>query len=193
MTTTIAPKPNQHYRLSLAKAIQDYKDGIITATGLVYYAVGIFRAPGQKLRIKDVEVFCEKICISVSTFYKAISKLKEQGRIDWLEINSRENMEFIVRDNLKSQLGGLTKVTTPAGRIDLLTDTEIIEVKRVKDWKAGLGQVLIYSGFYPEHQKRLHLFGTAEYEQQIPNIAASCVAFDVLVTFDQVTFAELGS
>jgi hypothetical protein len=39
MTTAIAPKPNQHYRLSLSKAIQDYKDDIITATGLVYYAV----------------------------------------------------------------------------------------------------------------------------------------------------------
>jgi len=190
---TITPKPNQHYRLSLDKAIQDYKDGIITATGLVYYAVGIFRAPEQKLRVKDIEALCEELCISVSTFYKAISKLKEQGRLDWLEINNKDNMEFIVRDNLKSQLGGLTEVTTPAGRIDLLTDTEIIEVKRVKDWKAGLGQVLVYSGFYPEHQKRLHLFGSAEYEKQIADIAASCLVFDVLVSFNQVTFTELGS
>ena len=186
---TITPKPNQHYRLSLDKAIQDYKDGIITATGLVYYAVGIFRAPEQKLRVRDIEALCEELCISVNTFYKAISKLKEQGRLDWLEINNKDNIEFIVRDNLKSQLGGLTEVTTPAGRIDLLTDTEIIEVKRVKDWKAGL----VYSGFYPEHQKRLHLFGSAEYEKQIADIAASCLVFDVLVSFDQVTFTELGS
>jgi hypothetical protein len=83
MTTAIAPKPNQHYRLSLAKAIQDYKDGIITATGLVYYAVGIFRAPGQKFRVKDIEAFCKDLCIGISTFYKAISKLKLQGRLNW--------------------------------------------------------------------------------------------------------------
>jgi len=58
---TITPKPNQHYRLSLDKAIQDYKDGIITATGLVYYAVGIFRAPGQKFRVRDIDNFCTEL------------------------------------------------------------------------------------------------------------------------------------
>jgi DNA-binding phage protein len=77
------PKPNQHYRLSLEKAKQDYKDGIITATGLVYYTVGIYRAPGQKLRVKDIDQFCNEIGINRSAFYKAISKLKTKGRLNW--------------------------------------------------------------------------------------------------------------
>ncbi|WP_196511573.1 hypothetical protein [Nostoc sp. NZL] len=77
------PNTNQHYRLSLGKAIQDYKDGIITATGLVYYTVGIYRAPGQKLRVKHIEAFCAELSIGVSTFYKAISKLKLKGRLNW--------------------------------------------------------------------------------------------------------------
>ncbi|MBD2629576.1 hypothetical protein [Trichormus variabilis] len=80
---TITPKPNQHYRLSLDKAIQDYKDGIITATGLVYYAVGIFRAPGQKFRVRDIDNFCTELGINRATFYRAISKLKTKSRLDW--------------------------------------------------------------------------------------------------------------
>ncbi|MEI3650441.1 MAG: hypothetical protein V6D39_10695 [Dolichospermum lemmermannii FEM_B0920] len=80
---TITPKPNQHYRLSLDKAIQDYKDGIITATGLVYYAVGIFRAPGQKFRVRDIDNFCTELGINRATFYRAISKLKTKCRLDW--------------------------------------------------------------------------------------------------------------
>jgi hypothetical protein len=80
---TIIPKPNQHYRLSLDKAIQDYKDGIITATGLVYYAVGIFRAPGQKFRVRDIDNFCTELGINRATFYRAISKLKTKCRLDW--------------------------------------------------------------------------------------------------------------
>ncbi len=77
------PKANQHYRLSLEKAKKDYEDGIITATGLVYYAVGICRKPGQKLRVKDIEAFCDELGIGVSTFYKAISKLKVKERLNW--------------------------------------------------------------------------------------------------------------
>ena len=77
------PNPNQHYRLSLEKAKQDYKDGIITATGLVYYTVGIYRAPGHKLRVKDIDQFCQQIGINRSAFYKAISKLKTKGRLNW--------------------------------------------------------------------------------------------------------------
>ncbi|MBD2060775.1 hypothetical protein NDI37_22025, partial [Funiculus sociatus GB2-A5] len=78
-------KPNeaQHYRLSLEKVKQDYKDGIITATGLVYYTVGIFRKPGQKLRVKDIDSFSAEIGINRATFYKALSKLKVKGRLDW--------------------------------------------------------------------------------------------------------------
>lgn len=77
------PKPNQHYRLSLEKAKKDYEDGIITATGLVYYAVGIYRKPGQKLRVKDIDAFCSEIGINRATFYRAISKLKAKNRLEW--------------------------------------------------------------------------------------------------------------
>ena len=48
------------------------------------------------------------------------------------------------------------------GKIDILTDSEIIEVKRYKTWKHALGQVLVYGIEYPNHKKVLYLYGTAK-------------------------------
>jgi hypothetical protein len=124
------------------------------------------------------------------TVSRALKSLVDKGFINpniyGLQFNNQERIESPVRDRLKTQLGGLAEVTTPAGRIDLLTATEIIEVKRIGDWKSALGQILVYSAFYPEHRKRLHLFGSAKDEKQLPMIELSCLAFDVLVSFEIV-------
>ncbi|MGB7275927.1 MAG: hypothetical protein WBC69_21745 [Geitlerinemataceae cyanobacterium] len=131
--------------------------------------------------------------VKKSTYFAAISKLAERGLIDlsFYGLKSNKNCtESQIRDRLKSQLGGLPEVKTPAGRIDLLTETEIIEVKRVGDWKSALGQLLVYSGFYPEHRKRLHLFGRESDEQKIATIANSCLSFDVTVSFEVAVEVE---
>lgn len=83
-------------------------------------------------------------------------------------------------------MGRLVEVFTPAARVDLVTNTEIIEVKAVKDWKAALGQILIYSAFYPDHQKRLHLFGTAKELEALADIEAAVISFEVKVTAEEV-------
>ena len=84
----------------------------------------------------------------------------------------------------------LQEVKTPAGQIDRLTGSEIIEVKRVSEWKSGLGQILLYSSFYPGHRKRLRLFGSAKDKTQIPKIVSSCLSFDVFVSFEIVGVEE---
>lgn len=75
--------------------------------------------------------------------------------------------------------------------IDLLTDCAIIEVKSlansIQGWKAALGQILVYSAFYPGHQKRIHLFGTAAELAKLADIQAACLGFDVCVTGEEVT------
>lgn len=63
------------------------------------------------------------------------------------------------RDRLAKALGGQTEVKTEAGRIDILTPREIIEVKAAPKWKHALGQILVYGYYYPHHQKRIHLIG----------------------------------
>jgi hypothetical protein len=59
---------------------------------------------------------------------------------------------------LQEVLGGDREVPTPAGNIDLLTATQLIEIKRAKNWKEAVGQVVVYGDYYPSHERRIHLF-----------------------------------
>ena len=136
----------------------------------------------------------QKVDIKKSTFYAAIAKrcckqfakLDKAGLLpDWFEVETYENPEYQVVQRLQAKLGGQTEVVTAVGRIDLLTETEIIEVKQVSDWKAALGQILTYSGFFPEHTKRIHLFGECTPEKKLV-IYSTLLSFDVIATFEEV-------
>ncbi|MGL4617765.1 MAG: hypothetical protein ACRCZS_01720 [Chroococcidiopsis sp.] len=80
-------KTIQHYRLNLEQAKRDYQDGLITATGLVYYTLAILKPPGQKLRVKNIARFAEDLGIGEATFYRVVSKLKLRGLIAWESID----------------------------------------------------------------------------------------------------------
>lgn len=73
-------------------------------------------------------------------------------------------MESRVRDWLAASLGPSARVEVhcSAGIADIVTDSEVIEVKRASLWKAGLGQVLAYSPDFPALGRRLHLFHADE-------------------------------
>lgn len=94
-----------------------------------------------------------------------------------------KNPECVIRDKLLKQLGGSKEVSTEAGRIDVLTSLEIIEVKQVNGWKDALGQVLVYGYYYPSHQKRIHLFGEC-HSSYLDIIQKHCKEFGVLVTWE---------
>jgi len=129
------PSPKQHYRLSLEKAKQDYADGILTATGLIYYAIGIYRAPGQKLRVSDIDQFCDRLDLNRATFYRAISKLKAKNRINWeavggvdlwivnpkiTQLHAVQEVSLICESNLQD-----SEIVLPIGESDL-QDSEIV-------------------------------------------------------------------
>ena len=178
--TQASVEPKQpHYRMTLEAAKQAYKQGLVTATGLLQFVIDITKPP---LPIQDIQGFCKQYGISKSAFYKAVRRLQELGHYPLTEQNS---IEREVRDRLQLKLGGLIEVSTPAGRIDLLTDNEIIEVKHVNDWKSAMGQILAYSGFYPLHSKRIHLFGE---RREIPTATAItiCSELDITLTFEKV-------
>jgi len=86
-------------------------------------------------------------------------------------------------DALSRKLDGKREVTTLAGRIDVLTQTEVIEVKPVVAWKCALGQVLVYGDYYPSHQKRIHLFGETQ-ESFLNMIRKHCGKRNVIVTWE---------
>jgi Holliday junction resolvase RusA-like endonuclease len=85
------------------------------------------------------------------------------------------------RDKLAKSLGGQTEVQTVDGRIDILTATEIIEVKTTHNWKHALGQILVYGKHYPYHQKRIHLYGNIS-EDSLQKAILICRSHNVLVT-----------
>jgi hypothetical protein len=127
--------------------------------------------------------------ISRSTYSTATTKLDTLGLLpDWCKIQRKNHPEKVVRDRLHAQLGGKTEAYTKWGLIDLLTDTELIEVKIVSHWKDAIGHLIAKSRKYPNHQKRLHLFG---YEEPcLEHIEDVCRDCSIQVTFEQVIKAE---
>lgn len=81
--------------------------------------------------------------------------------------------ESVWRDKLHKELGGTIEVKTKSGRIDLLTSTQIIEVKIFDRWKSALGQVLAYHFDYNlAYKPVIALFGNCPetYKPQISNV-----------------------
>jgi transcriptional regulator with XRE-family HTH domain len=123
--------------------------------------------------------------ISRSAYSTAVTKLDELGLLpDWCKIQRKNHPERVVRDRLQAQLGGKVEAYTKYGLIDLLTDTELIEIKVVNRWKDAIGHILAKSEKYPNHQKRLHLFG--HQEPVLDNIQEVCDRLGIRVTFERV-------
>jgi len=90
------------------------------------------------------------------------------------------NIEKQIQIRLLKELGGEIEVKTEFGYIDLLTKTEIIEIKNGMNWKHGLGQLCVYSEYFPEHKKRLHLF-ELEYNERINKL---CKKYNIEVSYE---------
>ena len=118
---------------------------------------------------------------------EAIEKFAEYG---WdfsafvaptLTRNKKRDVDYC--NALAHQIGGKREVLTLAGNIDVLTSTELIEIKPVIFWKAALGQVLVYGDYYPSHQKRIHLFGETQ-EKFLKMVRWHCKKRNVVVTWE---------
>lgn len=105
------------------------------------------------------------------------------------KLGSNKIKEKVVRDALKSRVGGMPEVLSPSGSIDLLTRSEVIEVKHYRGWKEGIGQVVAYGSHYPSRGKRLHLFapkGDTRASKYVELAESVCLTCEVRVTFEEV-------
>ena len=75
--------------------------------------------------------------------------------------DKRFGEEKRIQKTLQEKWGGDVEVITPVGRIDLLTHTAVVEIKDVRQWKAALGQILVYHNYYPSHEMILVFFGAS--------------------------------
>jgi hypothetical protein len=88
------------------------------------------------------------------------------------------------RGKLAMLLNGRVDVATPHGKIvDILTATEVIEVKSVDEWQTALAQVRSYGQHYPLHRKRIHLFGPMP-AKKLLHIQQQCFREGVVVTWE---------
>lgn len=181
-----------HYRLTNEEWRKIKKDLTYSQMGVLLYVRTLDPSGygGVTPRITDM---ASELGMSKGSVSKALRILDQkqyindgQGRWKFNLIQS-DRPEARVRDRLHAELGGLKEVSTLAGLIDLLTDTEVIEVKRLPDWKGALGQVMAYSGFYPSHQKRIHLFSDKPIEaDSVPHILEICSTLGVVVSFEEI-------
>lgn len=98
-------------------------------------------------------------------------------------VRQKDNKEARIQARIAMETGGLTEVTTDYGRIDVLTDSELIEIKKAAQWKSGIGQVLVYGGMYPKHTKRLHLFDVPA-GFNMDAVIESCKKFGIALSVD---------
>ena len=123
--------------------------------------------------------------IGRSAYMNAIGKLHDTHLLpDWCKIQRRMHPERDVRDRLQAQLGGKVEAYTKWGLIDLLTETELIEVKIVHQWKDAIGHIIAKSRAFPTHTKRLHLFGPDD--PRLDHIEEVCAECDIQITFEKV-------
>ena len=118
--------------------------------------------------------------------WKSYSKQNEveyYESLSQLDSYQNDNREKIIQKKLQKKLGGKTEVETPVGNIDLLTKSELIEIKSFDNWKHALGQLIAYSTFYPNKEKCMYLFDSSN--KSVHNIKKICKANDIrLVIYD---------
>lgn len=100
-------------------------------------------------------------------------------------------LEATVRDALAAQECGKVEVQTPVGYADIVTSSEVIEVKHYSSWKHAFGQVMAYSAHLPGLKRRIHLF--AKYEDVDAAKQAALAATNVCLSNSvTVTLEVLG-
>jgi hypothetical protein len=74
---------------------------------------------------------------------KALPKEKYIKAITSIIPDEKNHIEKQIQLKLQKQLNGEIEVETKFGYIDLLTDTQLIEIKNGVNWKHGIGQLIV--------------------------------------------------
>jgi len=155
---------------------------------LEYFACSARKYKGRnivRMRFAQVKSLLSYGLTLSEAFNKTIEDTKNlKVKADCNKPNSQKSIERKIQMRFENKLKGKTNVIVPVGYIDVLTSTEIIEIKQASDWKHAVGQVMCYAVYYPSHQKRLHLFGdTHEKFQQL--VEECCFKLSIRVTWEE--------
>lgn len=175
-TQNIIKKLKERYNLDEDKILQIKRGGKIQGTWI-----------HPLLATQLAQWLSPEFAIDISIWIDEWKKQKnnEEIYVDKL-INLVPNENFFKEREillyLQVKYGGNIEVLTDVGKIDLLTNTDIIEIKNAKLWKHALGQILAYSIYYPNHKKIIYLF---DYDKKDSNIENCCKIYNVEVQYHE--------
>ncbi|MBL1177839.1 hypothetical protein [Pantanalinema sp. GBBB05] len=73
----------RHHRLTLETIVQDYREGLITPKGAVFYTISASAPPGYPITLSPQHL-CKLFPISKSSYYNAIAALKLGKRLEFV-------------------------------------------------------------------------------------------------------------
>jgi hypothetical protein len=163
--------------------IEMLKRGDFIGSGCrLYFYLEMMHLQGETPSERQI---CKDLRIAPSTLRKWLPKVHAWSHCaDWLQLQARKGPEYPIQLRMYEELGGKMEAFTVVGRIDLVTDTEVIEIKQIAQWKDALGEVMAKGQCFPEHHKRIHLFG--ESDKLLEKIVPACSVLEVLVTFESI-------
>lgn len=101
-------------------------------------------------------------------------------------------LEYTVQDYIHERDGGKVEIPIEAGpdkeriklgSIDILTNTHIVECKKISDWKHSVGQILVYHTYHPGRRMKLVLFGDVSSDILRNEILSVCNKLKIEVEF----------
>ncbi|BCS82505.1 putative KilA-N domain-containing protein [Cotonvirus japonicus] len=103
-------------------------------------------------------------------YFKELGNLKPS-----MSDTKEKNIQLKLRKKYKGKL----EVKTKSGHIDLLTNKYLIEIKNYQNWKHAIGQLMVYSIYFPKKIKCLYLFGVGS--NDLGEIKKVCKKYDIVL------------
>lgn len=157
---------------------------MLTERGVVSVILKSNKAKARPFRKMIMDHLMSSHNMNVEKMVIELKYLREQVS----DIVRERTAEKDVRDCIADEVNGTVEYKTPCGRADVVSDTEIIEVKHFKQWKHALGQVLAYADTVLGKQKRIHLFADdgdmLKAIDLLPIARQVCDKFNVRVTLE---------
>lgn len=110
--------------------------------------------------------------------YSFQNELAYWDGINEIKPSSNFDREKQIQKVLHKKLGGEIEAKTTYGKIDLLTEKSVIEIKTYNDWKCAIGQLIAYSEYYPDKEKIMYLFDVPK-KNIIDDIELVCSKVDI--------------
>lgn len=73
-------------------------------------------------------------------------------------MSKKRKVELEIQKRMSLETGGCHE-SCPAGITDIVTDKSLIEIKNWVQWKTAIGQLIVYSKYFPGRILKCHLFG----------------------------------